>query len=213
MMKKFSQARKAVREKILRKERQENRRFNDPLKLFIERKYKEIFKEYQELYKVIAEENPGRRDYTTSNAFRKWLDSHPERNENMNSPSKNPLLVPEIVLEPISFLSTTKETSSEQRSDVLTQTIGETLNEAVHTTPHEEIPEEPFPNQLPQVNDFELANQIINELIADEELRNFIEEANINTDNDEGIELNIYEEINMDIEPFNYDLEVEPFEF
>ena len=108
-MKKFSQARKAVLEKKLRKQRKKDRSFNDPLRIFIQRKYTEIFKEYQELYQAMVEENPDRRDYTTSKTFRKWMDSHPESDEIRNPPSIKPLLVPQIVLESVYFLPTTEE--------------------------------------------------------------------------------------------------------
>ena len=46
---------------------------------------------------------------------------------------------------------------------------------------------------------------IINQLMEDEQLGDLVEDKN----EDEGIELNIYNELNDDIEPFDYTLEVE----
>ena len=56
-------------------------------------------------------------------------------------------------------------------------------------------------------------DDIINELLENHELRDFLEQADIDVLQDEGIELNVHDEIEMDIEPFDYNLEVEPFDF
>ena len=100
--------------------------------------------------------------------------------------------------------------------------MNETLS--VRSVIHEIIPQgipeqvsaslQPF---LPQINPNENIDEIINELEQDEAVRNIlnpvvdemIEQYNmqISTDNDEGIELNFYDE--LDLQPFNFDLEVD----
>ena len=45
------------------------------------------------------------------------------------------------------------------------------------------------------------------------DLQNLLERAAVDLNEDEGIELNQFDEIAMDIEPFDYNLEVEPFDF
>ena len=100
--------------------------------------------------------------------------------------------------------------------------MNETLS--VRSVIHEIIPQG-IPEQvsaslqqfLPQINPNENIDEIINELEQDEAVRNIlnpvvdemIEQYNmqISTDNDEGIELNFYDE--LDLQPFNFDLEVD----
>ena len=57
----------------------------------------------------------------------------------------------------------------------------------------------------------EMVNEILNELQEDQDLRDVLEDVNNNED--EGIGLNYFDEIELDIQPFNYDLEVEPYNF
>ena len=112
--------------------------------------------------------------------------------------------------------------STQHESDILTLAMNETLS--VRSVIHEIMPQgipqqvsaslQPF---LPQINPNENIDEIINELEQDEAVRNIlnpvvdemIEQYNvqISTDNDEGIELNFYDE--LDLQPFNFDLEVD----
>ena len=100
--------------------------------------------------------------------------------------------------------------------------MNETLSvrSAIHEIMPQGISEEvsaslqPF---LPQINPNENIDEIINELEQDEAIRNIlnpvvdemVEQYNvqISTDTDEGIELNFYDE--LDLQPFNFDLEVD----
>ena len=64
---------KAQREVIRRSENYKMKRFNDPLKIYIERKHPEIFAEYTEFYRYLDTKEPTRKNLSTSPAFKKWL--------------------------------------------------------------------------------------------------------------------------------------------
>ena len=96
--------------------------------------------------------------------------------------------------------------------------------------PNEPLPNEPLPNLITQALesaipegidfDFDIANQLLEELEQDEAIRNILDptvddilgaqvEVVEDQNEDEGIEINYAEEILMDIEPFDFRLEVE----
>ena len=95
-MKKYSETRKIKRERELRKQKSVNRRFNEPLKIFIQRKYNEIFQEYTELYNRMEEENPSRKDLCKSETFKEWLAAN-----DGNVQSTMTLFTPQVALEPV----------------------------------------------------------------------------------------------------------------
>ena len=72
-----SEIAKPVREANRRRQLFKNRRFNDPLKLFIERKHPTIFMEYVEFYKYLDQLNPTRKDLVKSSTFKDWMKSNP----------------------------------------------------------------------------------------------------------------------------------------
>ena len=53
------------------------RQFNDPLKVFIERKYPQIFAEYLKLYDYIKFLNPTKINLMKTSAFAVWLQCNP----------------------------------------------------------------------------------------------------------------------------------------
>ena len=66
------------RERILAKEKADARRFNDPLKLFVQRKYNEVYREYCELYSRMVAEVPVRKNLSRTLVFRQFLLDHPD---------------------------------------------------------------------------------------------------------------------------------------
>ena len=71
-----------------------------------------------------------------------------------------------------------------------------------------EAPQEIHPQEIAVVD------SIIDELLQEQALQDILERADVNTTEDEGIALlDIYAEVEMDIEPLDYNLEVEPFDF
>ena len=64
---------KAEREVVRRREAYKMKRFNDPLKIFIEKKYPEIFGEYTEFYRYLHSIYPTRKSLMTSKTFKQWM--------------------------------------------------------------------------------------------------------------------------------------------
>ena len=67
---------KAQREIARRIEINKARRFNDPFKLFIQRKYPKIYKEYQMFYEYLDMLNPELKNLTKSAQFKKWMNEN-----------------------------------------------------------------------------------------------------------------------------------------
>ena len=63
---------KAIRERNFRKKERERKRFDGPLRQFVEIKYPAIFKEYFELYELMIVNHPGKRDLSRSRTFSQW---------------------------------------------------------------------------------------------------------------------------------------------
>ena len=70
---------KKVREANLRKQRNKDRRFNEPLKIFLERKYPKVLQEFKRLFQSIEEKNPGRENLSlvNTNDFKQWMLNNP----------------------------------------------------------------------------------------------------------------------------------------
>ena len=231
-VKNYSATDRSIRDRELRKQRATDRRFNDPLRLFIERKYSGIFKEYNELYKRMDDENPGRKNLATSGTFKECLADNPLKEtatttqaslSTLQTPPPMQLFMPQLTLERVDQLS----------MDILTQALRETMEPHQETRPQENADVdvhdedelstnslaqahretvEPHQETRPQENaDVE---NIINELLQEQAIQAILERADVNTVDDEGIGLlNVYDEVEMDIEPLDYYLEVEPFDF
>ena len=70
---------KKVREANLRRERNKERRFNEPLRIFLERKHPEVLHEFKQLFISIDERNPGRKNLSLINTedFKLWMLNNP----------------------------------------------------------------------------------------------------------------------------------------
>ena len=68
-----SNSQKAQLETNRRIKYSKTRRFNDPLRCFVERKYPKIFNEYVKFYEHLNRLNPTRKNLTKSNQFKDWL--------------------------------------------------------------------------------------------------------------------------------------------
>ena len=200
----FSQTIKAVRLRDSRAKRRNQRMFNNPLRVFLEHKYPTIFSEYSDLYQTMRTAHPRRNKLETSATFRQWMRNNPVP---ANTIPQQPCL------------------------DILTQAIQETFNQTTSQNNSQDVQpeqcidpssEEPVQNSQdvqteqhnPPQDEYDIhaqADAIIDEILANEDLVNIMEQPNSNED--EGIELNLLDEIYGDIESFDYALEVEPFQF
>ena len=196
--------RKNICEKAARKRRGKERRFNYPLRVFIERKYPKIFNEYVELFNNMDSKTPDKRDLTTSKFFKEWVA------ENSALESTEPVV--DIV--GMAFQETIAPSSDTAKI------YQEPLPEAALNTPP--IPQEPLPEAAlitPPISqelllEINRVNEIVNELWDDDFLRSVLGQDNVSTNEDEGIEiLNKFDEVQFDVEPFDFNEEVDPFDF
>ena len=187
-------------------------------------------------------ENPKRLNLTTSGAFRNWLDANPLRESSpvIDQSSTLSLLEPQLLLQrldkPFGTLQETSTVNSpnltntipHQTSTVLAQAFRETV-EAPLLLNKDTVPPAPEPAvtnimnvalqetmepPVPEVDSIERADEIIAELMGNRDLQAFMDRMDVDLaeETDEGITLNMYDEIEGDIEPFDYYLEVEPFD-
>ena len=180
---------KAKQSRVYRKNQKEQKRFEAPLRQFIEIKYKNIFQEYVELYNRMDAQNPTKNDLKKSELFKRWKEENQKKANMVDILSK-------AIKETIEGSENNVDNSidSEWSSDSEDEASG-----AEH--------EESEGDQLWQDEGMLAAQQVdalVNEMIIDDELRALL---NTEPENDEGIELNVEDE--LDIEDFDYRLEVE----
>ena len=120
------------RENVLNREKAAARRFNDPLKLFIQRKYNNIYKEYIELYTRMLAEVPRKKNLCRTLIFKQFLIDHPDEQDQGNKqaggaegqgPCKiqgKALYVPQVRLKPVEEEATDL---IEEDPDILTQAL------------------------------------------------------------------------------------------
>ena len=180
-----------MKEREVRRQRSVARRFNQPLKIFIERKYGEIFSEYTELYNRIDAENPNRKNLITSKAFKEWMDANPLKDPSPTGQTTLQLLRPQILLEPVAFPHSKVQQEVQQSADDL-------KDQEIHQAETPEL-----------IND--IIVDIVNEMEEESERQNMLQQPDVFED--EGIELNPYIDIEMDIEPFDFNIEVEHYDF
>ena len=157
--------------------------------------------------------HPNRKNLITSSTFREWLNSQPlGETEQDTSPSL--LLNPQYpcadiinqALQEVLAQETTGENNNENPAQ---ETTGENNNE----NPNQSVQHlQPLPEQEPLENNQLIAqvDDILNEMMVDEVVREMLEQPN--PTEDEGIELNFFDEIHDDIQSFDYSLEVEPYD-
>ena len=76
MLRKLSQTKKAVNERRIRSQNYKQKHFNQPLRKFLEHKYNNIYAEYVELYNVMVNKHPNRRNLIKTKTFREWMDAN-----------------------------------------------------------------------------------------------------------------------------------------
>ena len=201
-MRKLSTTKKAVNERGLRSRVRSERRFNNPLKLFIQHKYNAIYEEYVQLYNVMATKHPRRRDLATSATFKEWKSAcFPTETTATTVQTSSPDIINQAFQEAVTEVAASIEHLPSQQNHY--ENTDRPLSPPEQNTHQnlEHLPPPPEPNLIDQADD------IINELMQDGPVRNLLEQPA----EDEGIELNIFDEIEFDIEPFDFDLEVEAY--
>ena len=227
---------KAIKERKFRKREKERKHFEGPLRHFIEHKYRNIFQEYVELYDLMVANHPGKRNLVKTKTFRDWMRT------NKASPLTSDILSTVIRetfgqnnMEGDETANTENEgdeavnTESEGNEAVNTENEGdEAVNtenegdEAVNTESEgdEAVNTESEGDEAVSTENKGVAanvlvdiegqvDVIMNEIMQDEELRNLLNSE----PEDEGIEITPDDDIVFDIEPFDFELEVEQYEW
>ena len=137
------------------------------MKIFIERKYPEIYAEYVKLYNTMESESPNRRNLATSPSFKKWIAANPikESAQTTRFSTTSSLLVPQLILELVHLPAQ----EDEQAPNILTQAFQEALASLPHTVQpvqSEPVTEHPLPSpeaevQLP--DDINPVDDILND--------------------------------------------------
>ena len=246
---KRSQTPKAIREANRRKKEYEAKRFNEPLRIFLERKHPEILTKFNELYNYLDFVNPSKKNLCKSAEFKEWMTENP-------LPTSTEQNIPVIPLPPASFdivgaifkeVVGEKEPSSEaantQDVEPGADIVGDTSKDYNMLTGAENPLPTPSEQDtpLPTVNssiEADIAGEILEELFGDtgplsetvnctrdaetedvmSEYYRLMRATDVPIHNaDEGIELNHYDELAYDLEPFDFDDELahdlEPFDF
>ena len=124
------------RETILNREKAAARRFNEPLKLFIQRKYNNIYKEYTEFYMRMLAEVPSKKNLCRTLIFKQFLIDHPDgqdqsykqadgtEGQDQCKAQDKVLYVPQVRLKPIEEEVTDLV---EEDPDILTQALAEAI--------------------------------------------------------------------------------------
>ena len=214
---------KAIKERKFRKREKERKHFEGPLRQFIEHKYKNIFKEYVELYDLMVANHPGKRNLTRTKTFRDWM----RANEASPSDILSTVIRETFGQDYMEAVNTENEgdeavnTENEGDEAVSTENEGdEAVNienegdEAANIKNEgddEAVNTENEGDQAANVLD-DIEGQvdgIMNELMQDEEFRNLLNPE----PEDEGIEMTLFDDIVFDIEPFDFDVEVEGYDW
>ena len=224
----------AARAAYIRRWRENNykdKRFNKPLREYIEIKYGDIYNEYCSFFKSLDEQHPSAKDLTKTRAYKNWKSAqlNCESSEDESDTAEPELDHTEPELDP-----------AEPELDHTEPELDHTEPELDPTEP-EFDPAEPEldptePDVLtvaleetlsPVVNDINfdinevdnIIEQLINEFEQDDAIRDLLNQNNNELvhphyqDEDEGIGLNVETELEDILEPFDYNLEVEGFEF
>ena len=194
--------------RAFRKKRKEKRRFESPLKQFVEIKYKDIFNEYIDLYQKMNDENPNKNGLTKTETFKNWKKQQ-------------------------------QQLDTDTLSQAIRETIGSEVNSNTETHEYNTISNDINNNESPERQDHMVTPQqidsdnerqeqmlavhqidaIVNQMINDDVLRELLnagdpldeDPQHEDPQGDEGIELNFEDE--LDIEPFDFELEVETLEW
>ena len=190
----------AIRARKRRDEERDNSRYNQTLKEYITYKYSNIINEFDPFYRQLQTKYPRRRFYSNTNEFRRW------RREMIVESFK------EAGVEAVVFDQQDLYGNDEQE-----QQHGEQEQQQQHGDDEQqqhgeqEQQQQQYGEQNEHHGEQEQSDQHDDEANIDNEVIEIIAELENNGVllHDEGIHLDVYEELQADIEDFDYRLEVE----
>ena len=194
---KLSTNRSAVLARERREREKKTNEYNAALKEFLQFKYDHIIAEFNPIYENMMAHRPANLVYTNTNEFRLWQKQEMEKVFSSSSNGKEDEQLPELLPEQQQQLGEQLPELgplvNEQQQDEQQPELGPLVNEQQD----ERQPElGPLVNEQQQQDEQQLPelDPLVNELVGDP---------------DEGIALDVWEELQGDIEDFNYQLEVE----
>ena len=178
MQRSYSQTIKAVRARESRSRQGTERRFNVPLREFLNHKYPAIYAEYTELFNLMITEHPNRRNLVTSTTFKQWLATNPKQPVSSSTTTIPQHPCSDIINQALQG-AFAKETPGQNNHQNPQQTIdhlpveqGLAENENI---PVEPVEQDPAENENIPVEQDPTADEIINEMLIDADLRNMLE--------------------------------------
>ena len=220
---------KAVKERRFRQKEQERKHFEGPMRAFIQEKYPLIYDEYVAFYQALCQDHLETRDLTKT-----WVSSlkHQQPSNILATALRQALGQEEV---PPSDGQQSDNESTDQQSDDESTGQQSTNNENVASNPpgqdiqyvtitdrERELETGEAANVVLSIN--ELANLmenvesqvdgIMEELARDEALANILNRP-VDEPVDEGIQLDPLDDIDLDldVEPFDFNLEVESYDW
>ena len=188
----------AVRARKRRGKERKEQCYNTVLKEFIQCKYGHIIGEFQPFYHSLKLKYPKRRFYANTNEFRLWrkrqIEIYGERSSTGSEQEQS---------EQQQYDEQQEQSEQQQYDEQQEQSEQQQYDEQQEQTEHHQYDEQQ--EQIEQDNILEQVDNEINDIIN--ELENDGVPLDIN--DDEGIHLDIYEELQADITDFDYRLEVE----
>ena len=191
----LSTKRSAVLARERREREKEQQQYNSTLKEFMLVKYRHIIAEFDPFYEQLKANHPANLIYTNTNEFRLWRKQYMEKTFSEQQQQQQ----------------CDDGTNDEQQAGQLPEQEEQHAEQLPEQEEQhaEQLPEqeEQHAEQLPEQEEQhaeqlgELA-RLVNEIVGEAEIE-------MEHEDDEGIALDIYEELQADIESFDYQLEVE----
>ena len=212
-----------------------------PLTGFLETKYPEVYDEYKKLYTWLDENHPQAQNLSKTSSFKTWKasvqyhqrasentptvkdnnnnDREKTASENTSTTSDNNNTREKTVSENTSTTSDNNNNDREKTASENTHAVNDNNNNDRETTVSENTPaannNDVSIEELADimVNIEGQVDQIINELRQDADLRQIMDEVERHTDQaiDEGIEISPLDDVEFDIQPFDFEVEVENY--
>ena len=192
---KLSTKRSAVLARERREREKKNNEYNATLKEFLQFKYNHIIAEFNPFYENMMTHRPANLVYTNTNEFRLWQKREIEKAFSPSNGREDEQL-PELLPEQ-------QQQQDEQLPELLPEQQQQQDEQLPELLPEQQQQQDGQLGEQQQQQDEQLPDlgQLVNEIVG--------EVDEILGDHDEGIALDIWEELQGDIEEFDYQLEVE----
>ena len=213
----MSKASKNEQKRSYRKRVLEKKHFTEPLPVFLETKYPDIFAEYEDLYKTITKQHGKKRIATKTRTFKEWKASVEQQQQHSDERTNTNTIGTQTTTETTST-SIIEQDNEPSRAAQNLMAVGEQQVEVIMPASANEG-QEAIQMNLDQLADIMVnvegqVNDIMAELREDPDLRRIMGEIDNEVDTqpqDEGIDISPLDDILYDIEPFDFRLEVENY--